>query len=73
MIKGGMDPAKDLAALHLTGSHASSLAALVQEQVDAVALSFDSFDKAVRQRAVDPKSVKVIRKRASRFLTRPWP
>lgn len=60
MIKDGMDPAKDLAALHLTGSHASSLAALVQGQVDAAALSFDSFDKAVRQGAVDPKSVKVI-------------
>lgn len=60
MIKDGMDPAKDLAALHLTGSHASSLAALVQGQVDAAALSFDSFDKAVRQGAVNPKSVKVI-------------
>ncbi|CAB3671862.1 Phosphate-import protein phnD precursor [Achromobacter denitrificans] len=60
MLKDGMNPAKDLAALQLTGSHASSLAALVQGQVDAAALSFDSFDKAVRQGAVDPKSVKVI-------------
>lgn len=60
MINDGMNPAQDLAELHLTGSHASSLAALVQGQVDAAALSFDSFDKAVRQGAVDPQSVKVI-------------
>lgn len=60
MLTAGMNPAKDLAELQLTGSHASSLAALVQGQVDAAALSFDSFDKAVGQGAVDPKSVKVI-------------
>lgn len=60
MLSDGMNPARDLAELRLTGSHASSLAALVQGQVDAAALSFDSFDKAVRQGAVDPATVKVI-------------
>ncbi|MDW3686817.1 phosphate/phosphite/phosphonate ABC transporter substrate-binding protein [Cupriavidus sp. CV2] len=60
MLSDGMNPARDLAELRLTGSHASSLAALVQGQVDAAALSFDSFDKAVRQGAVDPSTVKVI-------------
>ena len=60
MLGEGMQPAQDLAELHLTGSHASSLAALIQGQVDAAALSFDSFDKAVREGAVDPSQVKVI-------------
>ncbi|MEI2415150.1 phosphate/phosphite/phosphonate ABC transporter substrate-binding protein [Orrella sp. JC864] len=60
MLDAGMNPARDLSALRMTGSHASSLAALVQGQVDAAALSFDSFDKAVRGGAVDPKTVKVI-------------
>lgn len=62
MLDAGMNPAKDLSAMHLTGSHASSLAALVQGQVDAAALSFDSFNKAVQQKALDPNSVKVIYK-----------
>lgn len=56
----GMDPVRDLAAIRMTGSHANSLAALVQGQVDAAALSFDSYEKAVKQGAVDPKSIKVI-------------
>jgi len=60
MLDAGMNPAKDLAAMHITGSHASSLAALAQGQVDAAALSFDSFNKAVQQKAIDPNSVKVI-------------
>ncbi|WP_144637857.1 phosphate/phosphite/phosphonate ABC transporter substrate-binding protein [Bordetella genomosp. 13] len=60
MLDMGMNPARDLAALRMTGSHAASLAALVHGQVDAAALSFDSFDKAVREGAVDPSTVKVI-------------
>lgn len=60
MLDAGMSPARDLAELQMTGSHASSLAALVQGQVDAAALSFDSFDKAVRGGAVDPSTVKVV-------------
>jgi phosphonate transport system substrate-binding protein len=62
MLSEGMNPARDLAELRLTGSHSASLAALVQGQVDASALSFDSFDKAVREHAVDPATVKVIYK-----------
>ena len=61
MILGaGLDPARDLGQIRLAGSHANSLAALTQGQVDAAALSFDSFDKAVRQGAVNPRAVKVI-------------
>jgi phosphonate transport system substrate-binding protein len=62
IMDAGLDPVKDLSALRLTGSHASSLAALTQNQVDVAALSFDSFDKAIRQGAVDPKTIRVIAK-----------
>lgn len=60
IMDAGLDPATDLGEIRLAGSHANSLAALVQGQVDAAALSFDSFDKAARQGAVDPEAVKVI-------------
>jgi phosphonate transport system substrate-binding protein len=60
IMDAGLDPPRDLAAIRLTGSHANSLAALVQGQVDAAALSFDSFDKAIEQHAVDPKTIRVV-------------
>ncbi len=60
IMEAGIDPARDLSEIRLTGSHANSLAALIQGQVDAAALSFDSFDKAVHQGAVDPKNIKVV-------------
>lgn len=62
LLDAGMDPVKDLNAIRMTGSHASSLAALVQDQVDVASLSFDSYGKAVREGAVDPKTIKVIAK-----------
>lgn len=60
IMEVGLDPVRDLAEIRLTGSHANSLAALVQNQVDAAALSFDSFDKAVAQGAVNPVAVRVV-------------
>jgi phosphonate transport system substrate-binding protein len=62
LLDAGLDPIKDLGALRMTGSHANSLAALVQGQVDVASLSFESFDKAVQQGAVDPKTIKVVAK-----------
>lgn len=62
MLDAGLDPARDLGAVRMTGSHANSLAALVQGQVDAACLSFDSYEKAVNQGAVDPKQIKVVAK-----------
>jgi phosphonate transport system substrate-binding protein len=62
IMDAGLDPVHDLAAIRLTGSHANSLAALVQGQVDASALSFDSFDKAIEQKAVDPSTIRVVAK-----------
>jgi phosphonate transport system substrate-binding protein len=62
ILDAGMDPVNDLSAIRMTGSHASSLAALVQDQVDVASLSFDSYEKAVREGAADPKTIKVIAK-----------
>lgn len=56
----GIDPVRDLAALRMAGSHADNLAALMQGQVDAACLSFESFEKAVNQGAVRVKDVKIV-------------
>lgn len=48
LMDAGLDPARDLAAVRLTGSHPNSLGALVQGRVDAAALSLDSYDRALR-------------------------
>jgi len=69
LLDAGIDPARDLAAIRMTGSHASSLAALVQGQVDVASLSFDSYEKAVKQGAADPKAIKVI----ARSMAIPYP
>ncbi|WP_234197033.1 phosphate/phosphite/phosphonate ABC transporter substrate-binding protein [Pseudacidovorax sp. NFM-22] len=69
LLDAGIDPARDLAAIRMTGSHASSLAALVQGQVDVASLSFDSYEKAVKQGAVDPKTIKVV----ARSMAIPYP
>ena len=62
IVDAGLDPVRDLAAIRMTGSHADSLAALVHGQADAAALSFDSFDKAVGEQAVDPATIRVVAK-----------
>lgn len=60
LMEAGLDPVKDLGPLRLTGSHASSLAALIEGQVDAAALSFESFEKAVREGVPGAESVRVV-------------
>lgn len=55
-----LDLVRDLASIRLAGSHANSLAALVQGQVDAASLSFESYEKALNQGAVKSGDVKVI-------------
>ena len=64
LMDARIDPVRDLGAVRLTGSHASSLAALVQGQADAAALSFDSFEKAVNQGVVSARDVSVIARSA---------
>lgn len=60
LLDAKIDPVRDFAAIRLTGSHANSLAALSQGQVDAASLSFESFEKAVNQGAVSAKEVKLV-------------
>src|SRR5262245_37605056 len=69
ILDAGLDPIADLSAIRLTGSHANSLAALVQGQVDVSAASFDSYEKAVRQGALDAASVRII----GRSVAIPYP
>lgn len=64
MISAGVDPARDTGAINLTGSHANVLKALAEGLVDAGGASFDSFEKAVNAKAIDPSKVKVISKSA---------
>lgn len=60
LLEEGIDPVKDLGALRLTGTHANSLAALIEDRVDAAALSFDSYEKAVRNGIPGAEEVRVI-------------
>jgi len=60
LLQEGIDPVKDLGALRLTGTHANSLAALIEGRVDAAALSFDSYEKAVRSGVPGAEDVRVI-------------
>jgi phosphonate transport system substrate-binding protein len=69
IVEAKLDPLKALAAARLTGSHVNSIAALEQGRVDAAALSFDSFDKAVRQKVIDPRSYRVV----ARSMPIPYP
>lgn len=48
LLDAGVDPASDLGEVRLTGSHPASLAAVVAGRVDAAAISFDSFDRALQ-------------------------
>jgi phosphonate transport system substrate-binding protein len=60
LLKAGIDPARDLAAVRLTGSHSASLAALAEGHVDAAGLSFESFSKAANSGAIDAKQFRVL-------------
>jgi phosphonate transport system substrate-binding protein len=60
ILEAKIDPIRDLGTIRLTGSHANSLAALTQGQVDAASLSFESFEKAVNQGAASAKELRVV-------------
>lgn len=62
MIAGGVDPVRDTKAIQLAGSHANVLKALSEGLVDVGGASFDSFEKAVNQKAIDPTKIKVVAK-----------
>lgn len=60
MLEAGLDPATELAAIHLTGSHAASLAALAEGRVDAACLSFPSYARAVNRGVIDAARFRVL-------------
>lgn len=60
LLDAGIDPVRDLSAVRMTGTHANSLAALINGEVDAAALSFDSYDKAVRANVPGARDLRVI-------------
>lgn len=62
MIAGGVDPSRQAGAINMAGSHANVLKALAEGLVDVGGASFDSFEKAVNAKALDPSKVKVIAK-----------
>lgn len=60
LLAAAVDPARDLGAVLITGSHANSLKALQEGHVDAAAASFDSYEKAVKQGAIKPNVIRVL-------------
>ena len=64
MQEAGLDPARDLGAVRITGSHAASLSALAEGRVDAACLSIPSYLRAVDRGAVDPDRFRVLARSA---------
>ncbi|MBE0413706.1 phosphate/phosphite/phosphonate ABC transporter substrate-binding protein [Yoonia sp.] len=62
IVAAGLDPATDLSVIRMTGSHANSLKALAEGQVDAAAASFDSFEKAINAGTISATDFVVIGK-----------
>lgn len=64
MLQGGVQPAKDASVINMAGSHANVLNALSEGLVDVGGASFDSFEKAVNAKAIDPAKLRVVAKSA---------
>ncbi len=64
MLSSGFDPARDAGVINMAGTHANVLKALAEGLVDAGGASFDSFEKAVNAKAIDPSKIKVLAKSA---------
>ena len=69
LIDAGIDPARDLSKIFLTGGHANSLNALVQGHVDVAAASFNSYQKGVDSGAIDPNQIVPV----ARSIPIPYP
>jgi phosphonate transport system substrate-binding protein len=64
MMQNGVQPAKEAAVINMAGSHANVLNALSEGLVDVGGASFDSFEKAVNAKAIDPTRLRVVAKSA---------
>ena len=62
MMEGGVKPWADAKTLNMAGSHANVLNALNEGLADVGGASFDSFEKAVNAKAIDPNKFKVVAK-----------
>jgi phosphonate transport system substrate-binding protein len=62
LIEAGVDPIDDLRKIVLAGSHVNSLAACAEGRVDASAASFNSFEKAVNEKKIEPDKLRPIAK-----------
>ena len=62
LMDAGVNPSRDMQQVVITGSHANSLKAVAEGKADLSGASFDSFEKAVKQGAIDPKKVRVLAK-----------
>jgi phosphonate transport system substrate-binding protein len=62
LIEAGVDPVKDLAKIVFAGSHVNSLAACAEGRVDAGAASFNSFEKAVSEKKIEPDKLRPLAK-----------
>ncbi len=62
MLEAGIKPAQELGEIHFTGSHANSIMALAEGLVDAACLSFESYQKAANQGAINPQQFRVLAK-----------
>ena len=64
MMTAGMQPARDAGVINMAGSHANVLKALAEGLVDAGGAAFDSYEKAVNAKAIDPTKIKVLARSA---------
>ena len=62
LIDAGIDPAKDLGKIYMTGSHTASLAALREGRVDAACASFNVYEKSVQKGIIDSKKIRILKK-----------
>lgn len=60
LLAAGIDPARDLGAIRITGSHASSLLALNAALVDSAAASLVSYARAVNEGAISEDALVVL-------------
>ncbi|HQS56960.1 MAG: phosphonate ABC transporter substrate-binding protein [Gallionellales bacterium 35-53-114] len=62
LMDAGVNLTRDMKQVVITGSHANSLKAVAEGKADLSGASFDSFEKAVAQGAIDPSKVRVLAK-----------
>lgn len=62
LLAAGIDPARDMGKIYMTGSHTNALAALREGRVDAAAASFNVYEKSVQNGAIDPAKIRVLEK-----------